>query len=185
MTKFVNRLFPTTRFLGGNKKINMIKVLVSACLIGERVRYNGEVMSYDSSILAHWQSQGRVAPFCPEVAAELSVPRPSVEITDGDGISVLRGYSSVMNIDGQDVTEYFLDGAYKALALARSKGIELAVLKDGSPSCGSTYIYDGSFSGAHKPGKGVTVALLEEKDIRVFNEGEISKAAAYLKTLET
>lgn len=163
----------------------MIKVLVSACLIGERVRYNGEVMSYDSSILAHWQSQERVEPICPEVAAELSVPRPSAEITDGDGILVLRGYSSVMSIDGQDVTEYFLDGAYKALALARSKGIELAVLKDGSPSCGSTYIYDGSFSGAHKPGKGVTVALLEEKDIRVFSEGEISKAAAYLKTLET
>lgn len=185
MIKFANRIFTTTRFLGKNKKINMIKVLVSACLIGERVRYNGEVMLYDSSILAHWQSQGRVALFCPEVAAELSVPRPSAEITDGDGISVLRGSSSVMNIDGQDVTEYFLDGAYKALALARSKGIELAVLKDGSPSCGSTYIYDGSFSGAHKPGKGVTVALLEEKDIRVFNEGEISKAAAYLKTLET
>ncbi len=163
----------------------MIKVLVSACLIGERVRYNGEVMSHDSSILAHWQSQGLVVPFCPEVAAELSVPRPSAEITDGDGISVLRGYARVMNIDGQDVTEYFLDGAYKALDLVRSQGIKLAILKEGSPSCGSTYIYDGSFSGAHKPGKGVTVALLEEKDIRVFSGREISKAAAYLKTLET
>lgn len=163
----------------------MIKVLVSACLIGERVRYNGEVMSHDSSILAHWQSQGLVVSFCPEVAAELSVPRPSAEITDGDGISVLRGSARVMNIDGQDVTEYFLDGAYKALDLVRSQGIKLAILKEGSPSCGSTYIYDGSFSGAHKPGKGVTLALLEEKDIRVFSEREISKAAAYLKTLET
>lgn len=163
----------------------MIKILVSACLIGERVRYNGKVILHDISILELWQSQGRVALFCPEVAAGLSVPRPSAEILDGDGVSVLQGYSRVMNIIGQDVTEYFLDGAYKALALARSKGIELAILKDGSPSCGSTYIYDGSFSGTHKPGKGITVALLEEKDICVFSEKEISKVAKYIKTLET
>ena len=89
-----------------------------------------------------------------------------------------------MNIKGKDVTQYFMTGAQKALELARSRKIKLAVLKDGSPSCGSAYIYDGSFSGVKKPGKGVTTVLLQENSIRVFSEREIPKAAEYLKTLE-
>jgi uncharacterized protein YbbK (DUF523 family) len=163
----------------------MIKLLVSACFIGERVRYNGVVKSLESSILAHWRLQGRVVPFCPEVAAGLPVPRPSAEIAGGDGGAVLRGYARVMNVNCQDVTKYFLEGSQKALELACSLGIKLAVLKEGSPSCGSTYIYDGSFSGTQKQGRGVTSFLLEEKGIRVFSEREITEAAAYLKILET
>ena len=163
----------------------MIKVLVSACLIGERVRYNGMINSCGSSILADWKRQGRIVPFCPEVAAGLSVPRPSSEIAGGDGSTVWRGDARVVNINGQDVTKYFLDGAQKALELTRSLKITLAVLKEGSPSCGSTYIYDGSFSGIKIPGRGVTSVLLGENGIRVFNEREIPEAVAYLKTLET
>jgi uncharacterized protein YbbK (DUF523 family) len=82
------------------------------------------------------------------------------------------------------VTKYFLAGAKKALELARSNKIEIAVLKDGSPSCGSTYIYDGSFSQIKRPGRGVTTALLQENGVRVFSEREIPKASEYLKTLD-
>jgi uncharacterized protein YbbK (DUF523 family) len=89
-----------------------------------------------------------------------------------------------MNIKGKDVTQYFLTGAQKALELARLHKIKLAVLKDGSPSCGSTYIYDGSFSGIKKPGKGITTVLLEDNNIRVFSEREIPEAVEYLKTLD-
>ena len=96
----------------------MIKVLISACLIGERVRYDGVVKSCDSSILANWRRRGCIVPFCPEVAADLSIPRPIAEIAGGDGSMVLQGYARVMNINGQDVTKYFLDGAQKALDLA-------------------------------------------------------------------
>lgn len=162
----------------------MIKLLVSACLIGERVRYNGEVKTHDSSILEYWQYQRRLVPFCPEVAAGLSVPRPCSEISGSNGSAVLHGHTSVMNISGQDVTKYFLTGAKKALELARSNKIEIAVLKDGSPSCGSTYIYDGSFSQIKRPGRGVTTALLQENGVRVFSEREIPKATEYLKTLD-
>ena len=162
----------------------MIKLLVSACLIGERVRYNSTVKTHDSSILEYWQYQRRLVPFCPEVAAGLSVPRPCSEISGSNGSAVLHGHTSVMNISGQDVTKYFLAGAKKALELARSNKIEIAVLKDGSPSCGSTYIYDGSFSQIKRPGRGVTTALLQENGVRVFSEREIPKASEYLKTLD-
>ncbi len=168
------------------KKIwmKMNKVLVSACLIGENVRYNGRIKHHESNMLADWKLQGRLVPFCPEVAGGLPVPRPCSEILCLDGSTVLHGYARIMNIKGKDVTQYFMTGAQKALELARSRKIKLAVLKDGSPSCGSTYIYDGSFSGVKKPGKGVTTVLLQENSIRVFSEREIPKAADYLKTLE-
>jgi uncharacterized protein YbbK (DUF523 family) len=163
-------------------KIN--KILVSACLIGENVRYNGRVKVDESSWLKGWKLQGRLVPFCPEVAGGLPVPRPCSEISGYDGHTVLYGDARVMNIKGKDVTQYFLTGAQKALELARLHNIKLAVLKDGSPSCGSTYIYDGSFSGIKKPGKGITTVLLEENSIRVFSEREIPEAVEYLKTLE-
>ena len=160
----------------------MEKILVSACLVGERVRYNGLVKSFESHVLESWDRRGWVVAICPEVAGGLSVPRPRSEISGGDGVQVLNGHKKVININGQDVTKYFLEGAQKALELASSSGIRLAILKEGSPSCGSNYIYDGSFSEIKKPGKGVTAALLEKNGIRVFNENEILEAENYLKT---
>lgn len=162
----------------------MNKVLVSACLLGENVRFNKRVKIYENSRLGDWKLQRRLVPFCPEIAGGLPVPRPCSEISGHDGRTVLHGYAKVMNIKGKDVTQYFLTGAQKALELARLHNIKLAVLKDGSPSCGSTYIYDGSFSGIKKPGKGITTVLLEENSIRVFSEREIPEAVEYLKTLE-
>jgi uncharacterized protein YbbK (DUF523 family) len=163
--------------------MKMNKVLVSSCLIGENVRYNGRAKAHESSRLKVWKLRGRLVPFCPEVGGGLPVPRPCSEISGHNGHMVLHGHARVMNIKGADVTRYFLTGAQKALELARLHNIKIALLKDGSPSCGSTYIYDGSFSGTKKPGKGITTVLLEENNIRVFSEREISEAVEYLKTL--
>jgi len=160
----------------------MEKMLVSACLVGERVRYNGIVKNFESQILKSWNRRGWVVAICPEVAGGLPVPRPRSEIAGSGGNQVLNGHQKVIDIKGQDVTKYFLDGAQKALELASLLGIRFAILKEGSPSCGSNYIYDGSFSGIKKPGKGVTAALLEENGIRVFSENEILEAEKYLKT---
>lgn len=163
----------------------MEKILVSACLVGKRVRYNGIVKSFESHVLKAWNRRGWVVAICPEVAGGLPVPRSRSEISGGDGIQVLNGHKKVININGQDVTKYFLEGAQKALELTSSLGIRLAILKERSPSCGTGYIYDGSFSGIKKPGKGVAAALLEENGIRVFSERKIPEAEKYLKTLIT
>jgi uncharacterized protein YbbK (DUF523 family) len=162
----------------------MEKVLVSACLLGEHVRYNGIVKHFESHVLKSWNRHGRVVAICPEVDGGLPVPRPCSEISGGDGSQVLNGHKKVINSNGQDVTKYFLAGAQKALEIATTLGIRLAILKEGSPSCGSGYIYDGSFSKIKKPGMGVAAALLEENGIRVFNEREIFKVENYLKTLK-
>ncbi|MBW2606507.1 MAG: DUF523 domain-containing protein [Deltaproteobacteria bacterium] len=161
----------------------MAMVLVSACLMGERVRYDGAKVPCDSAILNRWKDDGLIVPFCPEVAGNLPVPRPSAEIIDGTGIEVLKGSAKVFNINGQDITDSFILGAREALRIVKEMQIKLSVLKDGSPSCGKTSIYDGSFSGLKRSGKGVTTALLEKNGISVFSENEIQKAAAYLETI--
>lgn len=153
----------------------MRKILVSSCLLGEYVRYNGIQIPYTSTVLEKWRQEGRLISFCAEVAAGLPVPRPAAEIVGGDGVTVIDGNAKVINIKGKDVTKYFIAGAHKALRTARMHGITIAVLKENSPSCGSSYIYDGNFSGRRKRGQGVTTALLKRNGICVFSEEEIWK----------
>lgn len=162
----------------------MIRVLVSACLLGEKVRYNGAAAAAASRILEEWRAEGRVVPFCPEVAGGLGVPRPAAEILGPGGASVLDGAGRVVTREGTEVTEAFLRGAELALQTARANGVRLAVLKDGSPSCGSGFVYDGSFRGRRTAGYGVTAALLERGGIRVFSEVRLEAAAGYLRDLE-
>ncbi len=161
----------------------MVKVLVSACLVGERVRYDGAKVPCASAILKSWKRDRIIVPFCPEVAGNLSVPRLPAEIIKGTGADVLKNNACVFNINRQDVTERFIQGAEKTLKVVIKMQITIALLKDGSPSCGKTRIYDGSFSGIKRAGKGVTTALLEKSGIKVFSENEIQKAAVYLEKL--
>jgi len=162
----------------------MIRVLVSACLLGEKVRYNGADAASGSAILRGWLAEDRVLPFCPEVAGGLGVPRPPAEIQGASGLDVLEGTARVRTRAGEDVTPAFLRGAEGALEAAAAGGARLAVLKEGSPSCGSGFVYDGTFSGARREGRGVTAALLERHGIRVFSDLRIEDAAAYLRALE-
>jgi len=162
----------------------LIRVLVSACLLGERVRYHGGDARLASSILDRWADEGRLVPFCPEVAGGLEVPRPPAEVVGGDGVAVLAGEARVVTAGGVDLTDRFVSGADLALRSARDRGVRLAVLVEGSPSCGSRWIHDGTFSGPRQAGAGVTSARLEEHGIRVFGEDRLAAATAYLRELE-
>lgn len=157
---------------------------MSACLLGERVRYHGDDAALESDVLARWRAEGRVVPACPETSAGLPVPRPPAEILGGDGDAVIDGKAPVGDGTGADVTAQFLAGGRATVGLARMQGVRLAVLKDGSPSCGSTYVHDGTFRGQRSVGHGVTTALLLRDGIRVFNERQMAEAAAYLASLE-
>jgi uncharacterized protein YbbK (DUF523 family) len=163
----------------------MVRVLVSACLLGEKVRYNGAAATAGSPILTRWLAENRVVPFCPEVAGGLGVPRPAAELQHGTAADVLEGRAFVRTASGDDVTGAFVAGARGALERARREGARVAVLKDGSPSCASSYLYDGSFSGVRRPGAGVTADLLQRNGIRVFSERELPAADACVRQLET
>jgi uncharacterized protein YbbK (DUF523 family) len=166
----------------------MLQILVSACLLGEKVRYNGADSLSAHPVLRQWLDQGRVVPFCPELAAGLGVPRPPAEIQGSagrhGGDAVLDGAARIVTRTHADVTDAFVRGATLAADAARARGVRVAILKEGSPSCGSTRIADGSFSGTQVPGRGVTAALLEREGVRVFSEEAIDAAAEYVRQLE-
>jgi uncharacterized protein YbbK (DUF523 family) len=163
----------------------MQRVLVSACLLGQKVRYDGGDKLCTDETLNRWQAEGRVVPFCPEVAGGLPTPRPAAEISGaGGGAGVLISRARVLDVGGTDVTAAFVVGAAAALEQLKAHGIRMAVLKDGSPSCGSTHTYDGSFSGATTAQPGVTAALLRENGVSVFSENEWLEAEAQLERLE-
>jgi uncharacterized protein YbbK (DUF523 family) len=162
----------------------VIRVLVSACLLGEKVRYNGADAASAHPILARWLAEGRLVPFCPEVAGGLGVPRPAAEIVDGDGTSVLDGSARIRTAAGADVTDAFMRGARLALDRAREECASVAVLKEGSPSCGTRNVHDGTFSGTLRQGAGITTALLARHGIKVFSDEEIDAADAYLRARE-
>ncbi len=161
----------------------MQKILVSRCLLGHRVRYDGGAHG-PFDLLERWQAEGRVVALCPEVAGGLPTPRAAAEIPAGQGAQVLDGLAAVMTVDGEDVSVAFLAGAEQALALVERHGIRLALLKARSPSCGNRENYDGSFSGVRVAGEGVTAALLRRAGVRVFNEDELAAAEAALRELE-
>jgi len=161
----------------------MQKILVSRCLLGHRVRYDGGAHGpFDQ--LRQWLEEGRVVALCPEVAGGLPTPRPPAEIRGGQGAEVLDGRLPVLTVDGQDVTGAFVEGAEQALQLVREHGIRVALLKARSPSCGNLENYDGSFSGVRVPGEGVTAALLRRAGVRVFNEMQLDEAVAELARLD-
>jgi len=151
-------------------------LLVSACLLGDRVRYDGKAKRLAHGGLQQLQAAGRVVPFCPEVAGGLPVPRAAAEIVGGDGADVIAGRATVQTGKGEDVSRYFLAGAEQALALCQQHGIETALLSEGSPSCGSSRIYDGSFTRNAIAASGVTSALLGQYGIRVFSQHQIDAA---------
>jgi uncharacterized protein YbbK (DUF523 family) len=162
----------------------MHRILVSACLLGQRVRYDGGEAALDDATFRRWQHEGRLVALCPEMAGGLPAPRPAAEIQHGDAEAVLSGRAAVRTADGTDVTDAFLAGAELALAACGRHGIRLAILKEGSPSCGVGCVNDGDFSGRRIPGQGLTARLLTRHGVRVFSEGEIAAASAYLEALE-
>ena len=148
---------------------SIAKILISACFLGERVRYNAIAKPLASKLLQQWQQQGRLFSICPEVISGLAVPRPPAEINPAT--------KQVITIESIDVTKQFTNGAKQALLLCQQHNIQFALLKESSPSCGSNTIYDGTFRQQKIIGEGVTTKLLREHGIKVFCENSIEELA--------
>jgi uncharacterized protein YbbK (DUF523 family) len=103
----------------------------------------------------------------------LPTPREQAEIQNGDGIDIWNNKSKIFTINSKDVTEEFKKGAYNVLNILQKENITTVILKEGSPSCGSSTIYNGSFSGVKKNGAGVSAALFRQNGIIVYSEKEI------------
>ncbi|HHQ4052881.1 MULTISPECIES: DUF523 domain-containing protein [unclassified Citrobacter] len=157
------------------------KILVSACLMGLKVRYNGSEKAQVTAQLARWQEEQRLVIHCPEMAAGLPVPRPPAEIISACGTDVMQGRARIIENTGRDVTEQYRLAAWLALRTALESGCTAALLTDGSPTCGVEFIYDGSFSGQRKSGMGVAASLLSEHGIKVFSDTQVVELISWIK----
>ena len=141
----------------------MEKILISACLVGDKVKYDGHT-NYNP-LIKDLLEKYELIPFCPEVEGGLSTPRRPSE----------RKGNKVINDLGKDVTKNFVSGAEKALNICKYLDIKIAILKERSPSCGKTHIHDGSFKNKLIPGEGITAELLRKNGIAIYSEEEIEK----------
>ena len=141
----------------------MKNILVSACLLGERCRYDG--CSKPNETVINKLKGHNVIPICPEVMGGLSTPRCPSEIV-GD---------RVLMQNGRDVTLEYKKGAEIALKSALENKCEIAILKARSPSCGKGLVYDGTYSKTLTKGNGICANLLIENGIKVLDESEIEK----------
>lgn len=147
-------------------------IVISACLAGIACRYDGndnlvtkiqELLEKEETIL-----------ICPEVLGGLPTPRTPAEIVGGNGDDVLNGIAKVMDQKGNDVTEIFIAGAYEALNQIKDLNPEYIILKERSPSCGSSAIYTGEFNGQKQAGYGVTTALFRRHGFTVISEDDFN-----------
>ena len=141
----------------------MEKILISACLVGDKVRYDGKGQYHP--LVKELLEKYELVPFCPEVEGGLKTPRVPSEIVK----------DKVINKEGKDVTRNFKAGADIALQICKYLSIKVAILKDNSPSCGSTHIHNGKFDNKLIEGKGITANLLERNGIKVYNENQIEE----------
>ena len=141
--------------------------LISSCLCGVNCKYNGS-NNLNSKCLDLFK-EGKAILICPEQLGGLLTPRTPAEI-QGDSEGVLNGNNKIITKKGLDVTKEFLKGAYETLHIAKLSKINKAILKEGSPSCGVNYIYDGNFNGTKIKGKGLTATILEKNGIDIISD---------------
>lgn len=143
-------------------------IAVSACLAGDNCTRRGT-----NNIIPRIKEladRGRAIKICPEALGGLDTPRKRAEIVGGAGSEVLRGEARVLEEGGGDVTKEFLMGAQLSYEAVGGRGIERAVFKSKSPSCGCGQIYDGTFTNRLRKGDGVTAALFRQNGIKIVCE---------------
>lgn len=144
------------------------RILVSACLLGVNCKYNGS--NNENKAVLEYLRDKDIIPICPEIMGGLTTPRnPSERLND-----------KVISNDNLDVTENFKRGALETLKLAEKLGCKKAILKSKSPSCGSNYIYDGTFKGNLIKGDGITAELLKKQNISILTEKDIENNISFM-----
>lgn len=141
--------------------------LISSCLCGVNCKYSGG-NNLNTKCL-ELLKEGKAILVCPEQLGGLPTPRTPAEIK-GNSEGVLKGNDKIITKENLDVTKEFLKGAYETLHIAKLSNINKAILKEGSPSCGVNYVYDGNFNGTKIKGKGLTATILEKNGIDVISD---------------
>lgn len=148
-------------------------ILVSSCLLGNPVRYDGKTKAF--ALLEKYKGHPGIMPICPECAGKLAIPRPPAEIQKGTGADVWLERAAVKDKAGKNVTENFKNGALAYAELFRENNITAVILKERSPSCGVRHIYDGTFTGTAIDGQGVAAAFFQQFNVPLYSEEDLTE----------
>lgn len=147
--------------------------LISACLCGVNCKYNGKNNLKEEFL--NLLKTGEAILVCPEQLGGLTTPRCPAEIVGSTEEIINLEKGKVLTKEGKDITQEFLRGAKETLKIAKKAGIKKSILKEGSPSCGCNFIYDGSFSGNKIRGEGITAKILKDAGIDVISDEDFLK----------
>lgn len=138
-----------------------MKVIVSACLLGENCKYDGG-NNYTPAV-AEFLKGKEVIPVCPEMLAGLGCPRTPIEIVNG----------VVMDRNGNSVDGAIRGAVAQLMEMLKKEEIQCAILQSRSPTCGVNQIYDGSFSHTRITGSGVFAQALKDAGYPVIDVEDI------------
>lgn len=150
-----------------------MKVIISSCLLGNNVRYDGGNCLVNNSWLKDLDKRGLLLPLCPEMQAGLGCPRPPIELRQG----------KIFDEKGRDLTSIFDPVLENLKKFLEGQNVAMAVLKEKSPSCGVNLVYDGSFSGKTVSGRGLIAEFLSGF-MPVFSENELDQAQGFWLRLD-
>lgn len=144
------------------RKADVNMIVVSACLIGLNCRYDGSSCLFEGAVEV--VRMGLAVPLCPEQLGGLPTPRLPCEI---------KG-NKVVNLNGLDMTGFFDKGVKESLHIVDMLDVKVALLKEKSPSCGVSWVYDGSFSGSLRRGQGFFASALSDRGVTLFSENNFT-----------
>ena len=138
-----------------------MRIVVSACLLGENCKYNGG--NNRNERVLRYVAGNEIIPVCPEMLGGLPCPRKPVEWVG----------ERVLTRDGDDCTEAFRLGVQRAVDIIGDRQIDLAILQSRSPTCGVKQIYDGTFSGTRIDGQGALAKVLKDCGIPLMDAEDV------------
>ncbi|MFA6689930.1 MAG: DUF523 domain-containing protein [Sphaerochaetaceae bacterium] len=138
-----------------------MRVLVSACIMGDRCKYNGQ--SNRNELAIEYLRDKDVVKICPEMLAGMGIPRPCAEIVEG----------IVMDEHGENVDDTYRRAVELALKTIENQPFDLVILQSRSPTCGVNEVYDGSFTGRLVPGSGLFAKALKDAGYRILDVSDL------------
>jgi len=132
-----------------------IKIGISSCLLGEKVRYDGEQKLNPVLKDAPVKYNIEYVPVCPEVECGLSVPRKAMHLEGNPDSPRL-----IITETGEDMTDRMVKWAQKRIIQLEKEDIRGFIFKSNSPGCGikSVNIFNGN-SLPSKSGTGIFAGI--------------------------
>ena len=144
-----------------------MKIGISACLLGDKVRFDGKDKRNEK--LIKLLKNHEIIKICPEIESGFPIPHLPIELKNN------KAYTK----DNKDVTKQLIKGSNKTYQII--KDCDLIILKTKSPSCGYQKIYDGSFTNKLIKGNGIFTQICIDNNKKIYTDEDIDLLTKLLK----